>query len=179
MSNLSDKIIDDQGNARTYSNGYDSRLHYVDVNGQDKKYLIDGEGGGGIPNPITLGDASIFTDNEGKFHIKFNCGSMDGDGYLDLCFYVYESYDATKEARCELSFNKMVYPEEEDPYLDTKYIFRGGYNEIGDTTYFTTSDFEEYVEDNEIGNEDGEICPECGGATLDENGECPNCHYHN
>ena len=39
MSNLSDKIIDDQGNARTYSNGYDSRLHYVDVNGQDKKYF--------------------------------------------------------------------------------------------------------------------------------------------
>jgi hypothetical protein len=40
---LNDKIIDDQGNVKTISSGQDARLYYVDVNGERKKYLLDGE----------------------------------------------------------------------------------------------------------------------------------------
>ena len=45
--NYSDKVINEQGNVATYCAGADARLRYVDINGQDKKYLIEGEGGGG------------------------------------------------------------------------------------------------------------------------------------
>lgn len=40
---LNDKIIDDQGNVKTVASGQDARLYYVDVNGERKKYLLDGE----------------------------------------------------------------------------------------------------------------------------------------
>lgn len=44
--NLSDKVINEQGNVATYCAGADARLRYVDVNGEDKKYLIEGEAAG-------------------------------------------------------------------------------------------------------------------------------------
>ena len=44
---LNDKIIDDQGNVKTIAAGQDARLYYVDVNGERKKYLLDGEAAGG------------------------------------------------------------------------------------------------------------------------------------
>lgn len=40
---LNEKIIDDQGNVKTVTSGQDARLYYVDVNGERKKYLLEGE----------------------------------------------------------------------------------------------------------------------------------------
>lgn len=48
MSFLSDKIIDDQGNVKTIAGGQDARLYYVDLNGNRKPYLLDGESSGGV-----------------------------------------------------------------------------------------------------------------------------------
>lgn len=39
MQNLSDKLIDSQGNTATYSSGADSKLYYVDHLGQKSFYL--------------------------------------------------------------------------------------------------------------------------------------------
>lgn len=47
MNYLSDKIIDDQGNVKTVASGQDARLYYIDVYGQRKKYLLQGEVSGG------------------------------------------------------------------------------------------------------------------------------------
>lgn len=54
---LNDKIIDDQGNVKTVTSGQDARLYYVDVNGERKKYLLDGEAaadGGGATKSAPL-----------------------------------------------------------------------------------------------------------------------------
>ena len=65
MQNISDKLIDSQGSTATYSSGRDSRLFYVNVNGQIKKYLIDGEGGGEIYEET--GDTSLLVMESNKF----------------------------------------------------------------------------------------------------------------
>lgn len=44
--NQSDKLIYTQGNASTFARGTDGRLVYNGIDGEDKKYLIEGEGGG-------------------------------------------------------------------------------------------------------------------------------------
>lgn len=43
FENLGDKIIDDQGNVKTIAGGQDARLYYLDVEGNRKKYLLEGE----------------------------------------------------------------------------------------------------------------------------------------
>lgn len=47
FENLGDKIIDDQGNVKTIAGGQDARLYYLDVEGNRKKYLLEGEAAGG------------------------------------------------------------------------------------------------------------------------------------
>ena len=46
--NVSDKLIDSQGNTSTYSSGFDSRLYYQNES-EVKKYLIEGEEGQSTP----------------------------------------------------------------------------------------------------------------------------------
>ena len=43
FENLSDKIIDDQGNVKSIAGGQDARLYYIDVEGKRKKYILEGE----------------------------------------------------------------------------------------------------------------------------------------
>lgn len=53
--NLGDKIIDDQGNVKTFSSGQDARLYYLDFEGNRKKYLLEGEAeGGGSSDILTV-----------------------------------------------------------------------------------------------------------------------------
>lgn len=72
--NLGDKIIDEQGNVKTFSSGQDARLYYLDFNGNEKKYLLEGEGGGGsdtsdilIVEGEKLKVGGVNTDNSPKF----------------------------------------------------------------------------------------------------------------
>ena len=65
--NVSDKIIDTQGNTTTYSSGFDSRLIYNGIDGQDKKYLIEGEGGGDLATYEETGDEALITIESNKF----------------------------------------------------------------------------------------------------------------
>ena len=56
--NNSDKIIYTQGNASTFARGTDGRLVYNGIDGEDKKYLIEGEGGGGgVPSALVNPDS--------------------------------------------------------------------------------------------------------------------------
>lgn len=57
FQNLGDRVIDDQGNVKTFSSGQDARLYYLDSEGNTKKYLLEGEaagGGGGGELPENL-----------------------------------------------------------------------------------------------------------------------------
>lgn len=69
---LGDKIIDDQGNARTLGGSQDARLYYEDINGNRKKYLLDGEGGitgsyvstiNGMSGEVTLTTSNLQNDS--------------------------------------------------------------------------------------------------------------------
>jgi hypothetical protein len=62
FENLGDKILDDQGNVKTIAGGQDARLYYIDFEGNRKKYLLEGEGGG-----ITVVEAT-----DGRFDLKSN-----------------------------------------------------------------------------------------------------------
>lgn len=42
MNNISDRIIDTQGPTGTYSSGADSKLFYIDVNGNRLNYILQG-----------------------------------------------------------------------------------------------------------------------------------------
>lgn len=52
--NLNDKVIDDQGNVKTFASGQDARLYYLDFEGNEKKYLLEGDGGGGVELPENI-----------------------------------------------------------------------------------------------------------------------------
>lgn len=65
--NISDKIIDEQGPTSTFSSGADSRLIYRSVDGQEKKYLIDGEGGGDLATYEETGDEALIIIESNKF----------------------------------------------------------------------------------------------------------------
>lgn len=60
---LGDRIIDDQGNVRTIAGGQDAKLYYIDLEGNRKPYLIEGEGGGGGVTSVNgqKGDVTIDT----------------------------------------------------------------------------------------------------------------------
>lgn len=79
MSNiLNDKIIDDQGNARTVANGHDARLSYIDVFGNRKKYLLEGEGGGDVNVPTKTSDLQ----NDSGFITADDIPSADLSNYV-------------------------------------------------------------------------------------------------
>lgn len=103
---LGDKIIDDQGNVRTIAGGQDAKLYYIDLEGNRKKYLIEGEGGGtegpdlsnyegekvelkttnGI-NLETTGDAYLVSHPQGKDQLESASigllgNNADGDGQI-------------------------------------------------------------------------------------------------
>jgi hypothetical protein len=54
FQNLGNKVIDDQGNVKTFSSGQDARLYYLDFEGNTKKYLLEGEAAGGGELPENL-----------------------------------------------------------------------------------------------------------------------------
>ena len=44
FQSINEKIIDDQGNVKTFSSGQDARLYYLNFAGERLKYLLEGEG---------------------------------------------------------------------------------------------------------------------------------------
>jgi hypothetical protein len=80
---LGDVLIDNQGNARTFAGGADARLYYLDYEGNEKKYLLEGEAaeGGSVDlkqgEGITLADSTISIDKnivalKNEIHTSFN-----------------------------------------------------------------------------------------------------------
>ena len=105
MNYLSDKIIDDQGNVKTVAGGQDARLYYIDVYGQRKKYLLQGEVSGGgeggisedevreISRSIAQEEIQTFKDSELDDYVLQEEGEDDnGDvDYIQLLTSCSES----------------------------------------------------------------------------------------
>lgn len=68
--NNSDKLIYTQGNASTFARGTDGRLMYNGIDGEDKKYLIEGEGGGSTSAPSALVEPQL--DNFEYVNTSYN-----------------------------------------------------------------------------------------------------------
>ena len=83
---LNDKIIDDQGNVKTITSGQDARLYYVDVNGERKKYLLDGEAAGG-------GEGGGASKSEPLFlYLVEKATSLEGPGANGVCIMEGEKF---------------------------------------------------------------------------------------
>lgn len=73
--NLSDKIIDDQGNVKTFAGGQDARLYYLDFEGNERKYLLEGEaagGGEGGDVPAGINEDVLKTTGSSLIQLKVN-----------------------------------------------------------------------------------------------------------
>lgn len=103
---LGDKIIDDQGNARTLGGSQDARLYYEDINGNRKKYLLDGEGGitgsyvstiNGMSGEVTLTTSNLQNDSGYITSDNIPVSSVNGqtgDILLDVHDIKYETIGA-------------------------------------------------------------------------------------
>lgn len=111
MSNiLNDRIIDDQGNARTVANGQDARLSYIDVFGNRKKYLLEGEGGGDVKVPTKTSDLQ----NDSGFITADDIPAAD----VDLSNYVTQG---------NINFTTT----DADGNMTNKFSQQAGYTQIG------------------------------------------------
>lgn len=113
MSNiLNDRIIDDQGNARTVANGQDARLSYIDVFGNRKQYLLEGEGGGDVKVPTKTSELQ----NDSGFITADDIPDAD----VDLSNYVTQG---------NINFTTT----DADGNLTNKFSQQAGYTQIGMT----------------------------------------------
>lgn len=97
MSNiLNDRIIDDQGNARTVANGQDARLSYIDVFGNRKKYLLEGEEDVNVPSKTSdLQNDSGFITAADYVNLPMKYDLQNDNGYFQADFslnYVVQKY---------------------------------------------------------------------------------------
>ena len=99
--NLSDKIIDDQGNVKTFASGQNARLYYLDFQGNEKRYLLEGEVGGDEnknvkleeveQNNFSVKNAAIFKIElkEDNTEIQIDTSSLKNDEIATMELWLY------------------------------------------------------------------------------------------
>ena len=218
--NISDKLIDTQGDTSTWTCGSDSRLYYQ--NGTEiKKYLIEGEvpsgsvtaieddttiyGGGGMYCTFRKLELKFYKDEYNSLVCSLVGTAHRGNGdegteetvtkeffkalIDETGYFQFESDEPEGPGGDDGPGDDEGPQEEEEQYCPNCGASWNGEHcdNCGQEPCPNCGEMynpEIYCENCGYGggpeaNEDGEICPECGEATLDENGECPNCHYHN
>lgn len=108
--NITDKVLFTQGNASTYVSGTDGRLIYNGIDGEDKKYLLEGEIEIPSGEVTPTEDVQDIFNNDG-FYLESDQNGSDSDYEFGarvvkrkIGLRSYEDEDHNLVIACELTY---------------------------------------------------------------------------